>query len=229
MLIRSGEALGIGWSRNMLYSGFNILPRSVVRRQTGFAARITRTLYGLHDGSEMNALSSRLHLFHGDITHLDVDAVVTAANESLIGGGGVDGAVHDAAGPELLAACRYLSPCPAGEARLTQGYNLKANQVIHAVGPVYDSSKYENGEKLLAAAYRSSLTLANENMTTSIAFPCISTGAFGFPADSACRIAIETTLEWLRSHEHPKSATFCCFEWSDYALYQDRFAELGIN
>lgn len=132
-----------------------------------------------------------IRIWQGDITTLDVDAIVNAANSSLLGGGGVDGAIHRAAGPDLLAECRTLGGCPTGEARITQGYRLPARHVIHTVGPVWQGGE-QSEDALLASAYRNSLKLARENGLHSIAFPAISTGIFGFPAERAARIAIET-------------------------------------
>ena len=175
----------------------------------------------------MPDIASRIRLFVGDITQLDVDAIVTAANESLLGGGGVDGAVHDAAGPELVAASRELAPCLAGEARLTPGFRLLSPYVIHAVGPVYSDG--ESGEpESLAAAYRSSLAIAVDKQIRTIAFPCISTGAYGFPNAPACHVAIDTTIAWLRHNTFPKIVTFCCFESADESLYTERLEELGV-
>ena len=168
----------------------------------------------------------RIRLFLGDITSLDCDAIVTAANDVLCGGGGVDGAVHDAAGPELVRASMALAPCPAGDARITDAFNLGAKFVIHAVGPIFRD--LDTDSVTLANAYSSSLSLAAENGTQSIAFPSISTGAFGFPADAACEIAIKTVTDWLRSNDSPLVVTFCCFQSDDYARYDLRLNELGL-
>jgi O-acetyl-ADP-ribose deacetylase (regulator of RNase III) len=168
-----------------------------------------------------------MRLCNGDITQLDVDAIVTAANESLLGGAGVDGAVHDAAGPELVANSRQLAPCPAGEARITPGFRLASSYVIHAVGPIYVDG--ESGEtETLAATYRSALAIAAENGVRTIAFPCISTGAYAFPNRLACRTAIDTVIAWLRENELPEIVTFCCFETVDENLYTERLEEVGI-
>ena len=171
-------------------------------------------------------IEDRIRLVQGDITQLDVDAVVTAANEALRGGGGVDGAVHGAAGPELVRASLALAPCPAGEARITDGFQLAARHVIHAVGPIFDS--LDRDSPTLAGAYRSSLALAAEHQLETIAFPCISTGAYGFPADPACQIAINAVIDWLRNNELPRMVTFCCFLPEDFRRYQDRLDELGL-
>jgi O-acetyl-ADP-ribose deacetylase (regulator of RNase III) len=164
---------------------------------------------------------SRIELTKGNITKLDVEAVVTAANKWLAGGGGVDGAIHDAAGPDLLEECSSLGGCPPGQARITKGYRLKAKHVIHAVGPVYETGK--NGEpEMLASAYRSSLELAKQHGIRSIAFPCISTGVFGYPKSEACDIAISTVAEWVRENELPLKIVFCCYEEEDARLYAQR-------
>lgn len=171
------------------------------------------------------SLASRIQLFHGDITTLACDAIVTAANTALCGGGGVDGAVHDAAGPELVQASMTQAPCLAGEARLTPGFDLTAKHVIHAVGPIFNDIKCDG--PTLARAYESSLQLAKDNGVRSIAFPCISTGAFGFPADEARDIAITVVTTWLRQNEAPKNVTFCCFLRDDFEGYAKRLDELG--
>ena len=168
-----------------------------------------------------------IELHSGDITQLSVDAVVNAANELLIGGGGVDGAIHAAAGPELVETSKQLAPCPAGNARLTPGFKLNANFVIHAVGPVFhDGTHGEFGT--LADTYRAALQIADMREFDSVAFPCISTGAYSFPQDRACEIAIQTCVDWLNDHDGPKTIVFCCFEPSDTMLYTERLNELGI-
>ncbi|MEM7560550.1 MAG: macro domain-containing protein [Planctomycetota bacterium] len=174
----------------------------------------------------MSTLAKRIRLFRGDITSLDCEAIVTAANGSLCGGGGVDGAVHAAAGPELVRASMALGPCPTGEARITDGFKLSAKYVIHAVGPVFNDLVTSGPE--LASAYEFALQLALEHKIQSIAFPCISTGVYGFPSAPACEIAVETVLNWLGSHEIPQSVTFCCFEYEDKKLYENRMNELGV-
>ncbi len=158
----------------------------------------------------------------GDITTLAVTAIVNAANESLLGGGGVDGAIHRAAGPELLAECRTLRGCPTGQAKMTAGYRLPAAHVIHTVGPVYDGGGYGEAE-LLRSCYMESLRLASAARCASVAFPCISTGIFGYPKEEACAIAVAAVTEWLATHEYPLEVVFCCFEAADAALYQQRF------
>jgi O-acetyl-ADP-ribose deacetylase len=155
-------------------------------------------------------LPARLVVALGDIVHQDVDALVNAANTSLLGGGGVDGAIHRAAGPELFEACRALGGCPTGEARITPGFRLKARFVIHAVGPVWSGGAQRERE-LLASAYERSLELARTSGVRTLAFPSISTGAYGFPMDEAARIALETCARFLAAHAVPEVVTFVCF------------------
>ena len=161
---------------------------------------------------------TRIHAVRGDITNLDVDAVVNAANESLLGGGGVDGAIHDAAGPELLEECRRIGGCPTGEARITGAYSLKARRIIHAVGPVWKDG-HRGEPKLLASCYESSLRLAIENKLRSIAFPAISTGAFGYPIKAAAIIAISTVNVFTNQSGPLDEVIFCCFSREDLAVY----------
>ncbi len=162
---------------------------------------------------------TRLQIATADITTLSVDAIVNAANESLLGGGGVDGAIHSAAGPGLLEECRALGGCPTGEARITGGYDLPARHVIHTVGPVWHGG--EAGEdELLASCYDASLVLAASNGVRTLAFPAISTGVYRFPKERAARIALERTQRWLDENELPESVTFCCFSAEDAAVYE---------
>ncbi|HNW61260.1 MAG TPA: O-acetyl-ADP-ribose deacetylase [bacterium] len=162
---------------------------------------------------------SRIRVFEGDITRLEVDAIVNAANPSLRGGGGVDGAIHRAAGPGLLQECIPLGGCPPGEARITGGHRLKARHVIHTVGPVYQGGL--RGEAaLLESCYLRSLELAEEAGAKSVAFPCISTGVYGYPKPEACRIAVTAVRGWLDAHELPETVIFCCFERVDARLYR---------
>jgi O-acetyl-ADP-ribose deacetylase (regulator of RNase III) len=170
----------------------------------------------------------RLDIMVGDITALDTDAIVNAANKSLLGGGGVDGAIHRAAGPELLAECRTLHGAETGEAKITSGYKLKARHVIHTVGPVWHGGG-ENEERLLAMCYRNSLLLAAKHHLGSIAFPAISTGVYAFPPDLAARIATGTIVSELSAD--PRGMTrvvFCCFSKASAQLHADAFAEIGI-
>ncbi len=167
-------------------------------------------------------IRDRIRIIQGDITQLDVDAIVNAANTSLLGGGGVDGAIHRAAGPDLLAECRTLGGCPTGQARITAGYRLSARHVIHTVGPIYDGGGYDEGQ-LLASCYRESLQLAADTKLESLAFPCISTGVYGYPHREACEVAVWVVVEWLATHDLPRIVTFCCFEPVDVELYRARF------
>jgi len=156
----------------------------------------------------------------GDITKIKVDAIVNAANESLLGGGGVDGAIHRAAGPELLEECRTLNGCKTGEAKITKAYHLASKFVIHTVGPVWKDGK--SGEKeLLKNAYWNSLLLAKENHCKSVAFPNISTGVYGFPKLDAAHIAIETVTKFINEVDSEMDVIFVCFDDINYAIYQE--------
>jgi O-acetyl-ADP-ribose deacetylase (regulator of RNase III) len=156
-------------------------------------------------------LVSRIRVVAGNIVEQNADALVNAANTSLLGGGGVDGAIHGAAGPELLEACRLIGGCPTGEARITPGFRLKARHVIHTVGPVWSGGKRRERE-LLASAYERSLELARAHGIRTLAFPAISTGAYRFPVEEAARIALETTARFLAANALPKVVTFVCFD-----------------
>jgi O-acetyl-ADP-ribose deacetylase len=176
--------------------------------------------------------TERVSVVTADITTLRVDAIVNAANESLLGGGGVDGAIHRAAGPELLRECRSLGGCPTGVAKITRGFNLPAQWVIHAVGPVWSGDpKVKLGkcreDVLLASCYDSSLALAKEHEIQTIAFPAISTGAYRFPKDRAAKIAVSHVLTWLGSNDLPARVIFCCFSPEDAAQYQHVIATRG--
>jgi O-acetyl-ADP-ribose deacetylase (regulator of RNase III) len=161
-----------------------------------------------------------LEAVQGDITAMRVDAIVNAANSTLLGGGGVDGAIHRAAGPELLEECRTLGGCPTGEARITKGYRLPARHVIHTVGPVWHGGKAGEPE-LLRRCYESCLTLARGRDIRSIAFPSISTGAYGYPIDEASRIAVRAIRESLREPSSIELVRFICFSPRDLSIYQE--------
>lgn len=170
------------------------------------------------------AWDPRIELQTGDITKLAVDAIVNAANSSLLGGGGVDGAIHRAAGPGLLAECRKLGGCPAGEARLTSGHKLPARFVIHTVGPVWRGGG-DNEDELLVRCYRASLALGMANGIRSIAFPAIATGVYGFPRSRACAIAVNTTHRFLLTDDTLQRVIFISFDSQTDALYR---RELGF-
>ena len=164
-----------------------------------------------------------IEVVRGDITKLDVDAIVNAANESLLGGGGVDGAIHRAAGPELLAECETLGGAKTGQAKRTRGHRLPARYVVHAVGPVWRGGGHGEDD-LLASCYRESLRLASD--LRSIAFPAISTGAFGFPIERATRIAVREVRRFLEGGGHSlEKVVFCCFSAADEAVYRSVLAE----
>jgi O-acetyl-ADP-ribose deacetylase len=163
---------------------------------------------------------NRIELYQGDITRLKVDAIVNAANSTLLGGGGVDGAIHMAAGPELLAECRTLGGCATGEAKITRGYRLPARWVIHTVGPVWRGG-HRNEERLLASAYRQSLELAREYEVNIIAFPNISTGIYGFPKELAAEVAFEEVKSFLALNSLPEKVIFCVFDEENFEIYQD--------
>lgn len=158
-------------------------------------------------------------LIKGDITLTDADAIVNAANSMLLGGGGVDGAIHRAAGPELLEECRTLNGCPAGEAKITRGYNLKAKHVIHTVGPVWHGGQNDE-ESVLASCYMNSLKLAKDNAIKTIAFPAVSTGVYGFPKDLAAMIAVSETRRFLKSNNLPERVIFVVFDDENYNIYK---------
>lgn len=164
------------------------------------------------------SVRERIECRQGDITQMAVDAIVNAANTRLLGGGGVDGAIHRAAGPALLEECRQLGGCPTGEARITGGYNLPAGRVIHTVGPVYSGKPAD--ARLLRACYLNSLELAAAHGVRSIAFPAISCGVYGYPIEDACRIAVDACAEFLDRHDLPEKVIFVLFSGDDLAVYR---------
>lgn len=162
---------------------------------------------------------SVLELVEGNITEQETDAIVNAANTSLLGGGGVDGAIHRAGGPKILEECRTLGGCPTGEARITTGGNLKARYVIHTVGPVYHNGKRHEAE-LLANAYNNSLILASQNKLNSVAFPSLSTGAYGYPMNEAAMIALKTVIDYVKAHTDIPLVRFVLFGSKAYQTYE---------
>ena len=174
---------------------------------------------------EVKIGNAKIELLEGDITGQDTDAIVNAANRSLLGGGGVDGAIHRAAGPQLLAECRTLGGCETGDAKITKGYRLKARHVIHTVGPIYHSAG-KKAPELLASCYRRSLEVASQNRLKSVAFPSISTGAYGYPLEEAAPIAIQTVLDYLKPHPDIELVRFALFGREAYQAYEKALREL---
>lgn len=172
-------------------------------------------------------MKNRLSIHNGDITKLEVDAIVNAANKTLLGGGGVDGAIHRAAGPELLNECRKLNGCKTGEAKITLGYNLPARYVIHTVGPVWRGGNNKEAE-LLANAYINSLKIAAEKQFETIAFPSISTGVYSFPIDKATKIAVTETIKFLEQNKFPEKVIFCVFGKEAEEIYKEMFLNLNL-
>lgn len=167
----------------------------------------------------------RLQLICADITTLTLDAIVNAANTSLLGGGGVDGAIHRAAGPLLLEECKSLNGCQTGDAKITKGYDLKSKWVVHTVGPVWSGGNSNEDEKL-ASCYKNSLTLALSKGIKSIAFPSISTGVYRFPKERACKIALREILDFLKNHSEFEKIVICTFSESDKAIYEKNLKEI---
>ncbi|MHB1948552.1 MAG: O-acetyl-ADP-ribose deacetylase [Gammaproteobacteria bacterium] len=164
-------------------------------------------------------MQNKLKIIQGDITQLSVDAIVNAANEALLAGAGVCGAIHHAAGPKLLEECMSVGGCPTGDARITKGYDLPANYVIHAVGPVWHGGQ-QNEARLLASCYTQSLKLALQHQLKTLAFPAISCGIFGYPVDQAAKIAVNTVSEFLKTHTEIDTVYFVCFDKTIYDAYQ---------
>ena len=172
-------------------------------------------------------LQKKIEIIQGDITQLKVDAIVNAANQSLLGGGGVDGAIHRAAGPQLLEECRTLNGCSTGEAKITSGYNLRARHVIHTVGPVWHGGD-RNEDNLLAGCYINSMRLAVDHKLRSIAFPSISTGVYSFPVERASRIALRVVLDFLATEEVAPRVVMTCFSEQDLDVYRRAYLELSL-
>ncbi|KAJ1730655.1 hypothetical protein LPJ72_004369, partial [Coemansia sp. Benny D160-2] len=184
-------------------------------------AEASGVLLGKNANNSINNVWSHLSVWKGDITTVAADAIVNAADEVLSGGGGVDGAIHKAAGPQLMEACRGLGGCKTGQAKITPGFRLPAKYVVHTVGPIGEHPQ------LLASAYRESLRVATENGVRSIAFPCISTGVFGYPAEAACEVAVQTVVEWMEGHVGAVDrVVFCMFNDKSIACYSKTTEQL---
>jgi len=170
-------------------------------------------------------MNDRIFIIKGDITLQNVDAIVNAANRTLLGGGGVDGAIHDAAGEELLAECRTLNGCETGEAKITKGYNLPTKYVIHTVGPIWRGGN-NNEKQLLASCYKNCLKLASENNLRTIAFPSISTGAYRFPPEPAAEIALTEIIRFLKSNSTIEKVFVVCFSEDSFKIYKAKYEEM---
>ncbi len=170
----------------------------------------------------------QIELVKGDITKMQVDAIVNAANKSLLGGGGVDGAIHRAAGPELLNECRTLKGCETGQAKITQSYMLPCKYIIHTVGPVWNSGE-NNEPELLADCYKNSLQIAADKKLKTVAFPNISTGVYRFPKTMAAGIAIRTVNRFLKEHKKLKTVYFVCFDEENYDIYKEKLIQLSLE
>lgn len=175
---------------------------------------------------ERKRVMGKIYIIQGDITKVEADAIVNAANNTLLGGGGVDGAIHRAAGPELLEECRKLNGCETGQAKITKGYKLPAKYVIHTVGPIWRGGN-RNEEQLLAACYRNSLQLAVDNGIKTIAFPSISTGAYRFPVNRAAKIAMQEISKFLEENDSIEKVTMVCFDEGTVDAYKEAFREIG--
>ncbi|QTA83708.1 ADP-ribose binding module macro domain-containing protein [Desulfonema limicola] len=174
-----------------------------------------------------DTILDRIEIYQGDITKLHVDAIVNAANNSLLGGGGVDGAIHRAAGPKLLEECKTIGGCPTGEARITRGYNLPAKYIIHTAGPIY-SNKPEDS-RLLSSCYYNSLKLAEANNIKTIAFPAISCGVYGYPLKDGCQTALDTSIQFLKNNPLIEKIIFVVFSDENLKIYNQCLKEISIR